>query len=118
MIAQIFIANSRRLLTLPLMRDEAVQRINRNWLAYIGILLLSAGVMLVAVYDLVTRLNYSVVSVLTTIISFASNVLVLTLIGTDTIIASLHRMAERRHLDEQHRHLREESEAKLRQFCG
>jgi hypothetical protein len=118
MIAQVFIANSGRLLTMPLMREEAVQRINRNWLAYIGILLVSAGVMLVGVHDLVTRLNYSMVSVITTVISFASNVLVLTLIGTDTIIANLHRLAERRHLDEQHRHLREESEAKLRQFCG
>jgi hypothetical protein len=118
MLAQIFIANSGRLLTMPLMRDEAVQRINRNWLAYIGILLVSGLIMLVGIYDVVTRLNYSVVSVLTTIVSFASNVLVLTLIGTDTIIANLHRLAERRHLDEQHRHLREESEAKLRQFCG
>jgi hypothetical protein len=118
MLAQVFIAMSGRLLTLPLVRDEAVQRIQRNWLAYIGILLASAGVMLAGVYDLVTRLDYSVVSVLTTIISFAANVLVLTLIGTDTIIANMHRLAERRQHDEQHQHLRAESEAKLRQFCS
>lgn len=118
MAAQVFIANSGRLLTMPLVRDEAVRRINRNWLAYIGILVVSAGVMLAGVYEFVIRLNYSIVSVFTTIMSFASNVLVLTLIGTDTIIANMHRLAERRKLDEQHHHLREESEAKLRQFCG
>jgi hypothetical protein len=118
MTAQIFIALSGRLLTMPLLRDEAQRRIHKYWLAYIGILVLSAGVMLAGVHDFVSRFNYSVVSVLTTIISFASNVLVLTLIGTDTIISNMHRLAERRKIDEQHQHLREESEAKLRQFCG
>ncbi|HUQ02169.1 MAG TPA: hypothetical protein VM261_06705 [Kofleriaceae bacterium] len=118
MTAQIFIALSGRLLTMPLLRDEARHRIHRYWLAYIGILVVSAGVMLTGVYDLVTRINYTPLSIITTILSFASNVLVMTLIGTDAIIANMHRLAERRKLDEQHQHLREESEAKLRQFYG
>lgn len=116
--AQIFIALSGRKLTMPLSHEEARRRIHRYWLGYISVLVIAANTMLVGVYDFVVRLDYSIVSVLTTIMSFASNVLVLTLIGTDTIVANLHRTAERRKLDEQQLHQREESEAKLRQFCG
>lgn len=118
MTAQIFIALSGRTLTMPLSRDEARHRIHRYWLAYIGILVVSAGVMVAGVFDFVRKLDFSMVSVATTILSFMANVLVLTLIGTDTIIANMHRLAERRKLDEQRLALRAESEAKLRQFCG
>jgi hypothetical protein len=118
MTAQIFIALSGRKLTMPLSRDEARTRIHRYWLAYIGILVVSAAIMIAGVFDFVRQLDFSMISVFTTILSFFANVLVLTLIGTDTIIANLHRLAERRKLDEQHLHLREESEQKLRQFAG
>ncbi len=116
--AQIFIALSGRRLTMPLSRDDARHRIHRYWLAYIGLLVVSAGVMLAGVADFVTKLDFSVVSIGTTILSFMANVLVLTLIGTDTIIANMHRLAERRKEDEQRLALRAESETKLRQFCG
>lgn len=118
MTAQIFIALSGRRLTMPLARADARQRVHRYWLAYIGLLLVSAGTMVAGVFDFVRKLDFSLFSVGTTILSFMANVLVLTLIGTDTIIANLHRLAERRKADEQHLHLREESEQKLRQFAG
>lgn len=118
MTAQIFIALSGRKLTMPLSRDEARKRIHRYWLAYIGILVVSAGIMVAGIFDFVRQLDFSMITVFTTILSFMANVLVLTLIGTDTIIANLHRLAERRKLDEQHLHLREDSEQKLRQFAG
>lgn len=118
MIAQIFIAVSGTKLAQPLSRDEARHRIHRYWKAYIAILVISMGVMVAGVFDFVTKLDFSVVSVFTTILAFASNVLVLTLIGTDTIVANLHRLAERRKIDEQNQHLREESEEKLRRFAG
>ena len=118
MAAQIFIALSGRLLTMPLLREDAVARVHRYWLAYILILVCSAGVMLAGVYDFVVKYNYTALSVVTTILSFASHVLLMTLIGTDTIVAAMHRLAERAKIDEQHQRLREESEAKLRRFCG
>ena len=118
MSAQIFIALSGRRLTMPLSHDEARKRVHRYWLAYIGLLVLSAGTMVAGVFDFVRKLDFGWFSVGTTILSFMANVLVLTLIGTDTIIANLHRLAERRKADEQHLHLREESEQKLRQFAG
>ena len=118
MSAQIFIAVSGSKLTMPLSHDEARRRIHRYWMWYIGLLVLSAGVMVAGVFDFVTKLDFSLVSVGTTILSFAANVLVLTLIGTDAIIANMHRVAERRKIDEQQLALRAESEAKLRQFCG
>lgn len=118
MVAQIFIALSGRRLTMPLSRADSRQRIHRYWLAYIGLLVLSGGVMVAGVFDFVRKLDFSMFTVGTTILSFMANVLVLTLIGTDTIIANLHRLAERRKFDEQHLHLREESEEKLRQFAG
>jgi hypothetical protein len=118
MIAQVFIALSGRKLTSPLARDEARKRIHRYWLAYIGLLLVSAGVMIAGVFDFVRRLDYSVFTVFTTILAFMANVLTLTLIGTDAIIANMHRLAERRKIDEQQLHLRDDSENKLRQFAG
>ena len=118
MSAQIFIALSGRRLTMPLSRGEARTRIHRYWLAYIALLVLSAGTMVAGVFDFVRKLDFGFFTVGTTVLSFMANVLVLTLIGTDTIIANLHRLAERRKADEQHLHLREESEQKLRQFNG
>jgi len=118
MLAQIFIALSGSRLAQPLPRDEARKRIHGYWKGYIAILVLSAGVMIAGVFDFVRSLDYSVVSVFTTILAFASNVLLLTLIGTDAIVASLHRLAERRKEDEQRLHLRQESEEKLRRFAG
>ncbi len=116
--AQIFIALSGRTLVMPLSRDDARRRISRHWMAYIGLLAVSGGVMLLGVFDFVTRLDFSAVSIATSIMAFVANVLVLTLIGTDTIIANLHRLAERRRYDEEHLALRAESEARLRRFCG
>jgi hypothetical protein len=118
MTAQIFIAISGAKLTMPLSRDDARARIHRYWMAYIGILVLSAIIMVAGVFDFVRRLDFSIVSVFTTVLAFMANVLVLTLIGTDAIIGNLHRLAERRKADEQHLHLREESELKLRRFAG
>jgi hypothetical protein len=118
MTAQIFIALSGRKLTMPLGRVDARYRIHRYWLAYIVLLVGSAVVMLIGVADFVRKLDFSMFTVGTTILSFMSNVLVLTLIGTDAIIANLHRLAERRAYDEAHEALRLESEAKLRRFCG
>ena len=104
-------------LTWPLSRAASRARIHNYWLAYIGILTVSAGFMLVGVFDFVRKLDFSVVSVGTSVLSFMGNVLVLTLIGTDLIIANLHRLAARRRDDDAAEVLREESEAKLRQFC-
>lgn len=118
MLAQIFIAAAGRKLTAPLSRAASRARIHNYWLAYIGILALSAGFMLTGVFDFVRQLDFSALSVATSVLSFVGNVLVLTLIGTDLIIANLHRRASRLAATEAAVVLREESERKLRQFCS
>jgi hypothetical protein len=118
MAAQVFIALAGRRLTVLLPREDARHRVHRYWLLYIGLLLLSAGIMIAGAFDFVRTLSFTYTTIFTSILSFAANVLTLTLIGTDAIIGNLHRLAERRKIDEQHLALREESEEKLRRFAG
>ena len=116
-IAQIFITTAGMKLIMPLAFWESRIRVHRYWLAYIVILVASAALIVAGAIDFVTKLDFGVVSVLSTAIAFLANVLVLTLIGTDTIVANLFRLS-RRHVDEEQEKLRRESAEKLERFCG
>lgn len=116
-IAQVFITTAGLKLTMPLAFWESRIRVHKYWLAYILILVASAALIVAGAADFVTKLDFGAVSVISTAISFLANVLVLTLIGTDTIVANLHRLSRRR-IDEAQEALRQESVAKLERFCG
>jgi hypothetical protein len=116
-IAQVFITTAGMKLTMPLAFWESRIRVHKYWLAYILILVCSALLIVMGAADFVTKLDFGAVSVISTAISFLANVLVLTLIGTDTIVANLHRLS-RRTIDPAQEALRQESNAKLERFCG
>lgn len=117
MLAQIFVTTAGTRLTMPLSLSDSYVRVHRYWVWYIGILIISAGFLLGGAADFVRKLDFGIVSVFTTTLSFLANVLVLTLIGTDVIIANLHKRARRR-VDPEQEALREESNAKLDRFCS
>ncbi len=55
--AQVFIGASGRRLTVPLSMQESTERIHKSWLAYIAILVVSAGFMVYGLYTFVTALH-------------------------------------------------------------
>ena len=117
MFAQIFIAMSGLKLIKPLTKAEANQRVNRYWMAYILLLVGSAALIVLGMYEFIRLLHFGVVWIGSTILSFIANVLLLTLIGADAIIVNLRRLAELRAEDSDREALRNDAERKLRQFC-
>jgi len=118
LLAQIFIGISGRRLTKPLTVDESNHRIHRTWLAYIGILVVSAIFMVYGLADLIRQLHYGPVRVITGILAFASNVLLDTLVGTDLIVSGMAFFRQRSAPDPRADQLFRESEAKLETFCA
>lgn len=118
MLAQVFIGISGRRLTVPLTVEESYHRIHKTWLAYIGILVVSAAFMIYGLDDFIHELHLGTVRVITGILSFASNVLLDTLIGADAIIAAMAYFRRRSLPDPDHERLMRDAEAKLDVFCA
>jgi hypothetical protein len=116
--AQVFIGASGRRLTVPLSMAESTQRIHKSWLAYIGILVISAGFMVYGLYTFVTELHLGVVRIVTSVLAFVSNVLLDTLIGTDAIVAAMYFFRRRGQADPVREQLMRDAEAKLDVFCA
>lgn len=118
LIAQIFIGISGRRLTVPLSTQESHDRIHKSWLAYISILVVSAGFTVYGLYDFITQMHLGAVRVVTGVLAFVSNVLLDTLIGTDAIITAMAYFRRRGQLDPVREQLMHESEAKIDVFCA
>ena len=118
LIAQVFIGMSGRRLTVPLSAQESHDRIHKSWLAYIGILIVSAGFMVYGLYDFITQLHWGAVRVVTGILAFVSNVLLDTLVGTDAIVSAMAYFRRRGPADPARERLLHEAEAKLDVFCA
>jgi hypothetical protein len=117
LLAQVFIGWSGRRLTTPLTAAESHKRIHSAWLAYIGMLVLSAGLMLYGLADFIAELHIGPVRMVTGVLSFVGNVLVLTLIGTDAIVASMAMFRRKAEPDPVREQLLEDAEKKLTEFC-
>jgi hypothetical protein len=118
MFAQIFIGISGRRLTIPLTMEESNHRIHKSWLAYIGILVVSAAFMIYGLSDLIRELHMGAITVITGVLAFFSNVLLCTLVGTDAITAAMSHFRERGAPDPAHDQLRRDAEHKLDVFCS
>jgi hypothetical protein len=116
--AQVFIGASGRQLTVPLSAQESHDRIHKSWLAYIGILVVSASFMMYGLYDFITQMHWGAVRVVTGILAFVSNVLLDTLVGTDAIVSAMAYFRRRGEIDPARERLLHEAEAKLDVFCG
>jgi hypothetical protein len=118
LLAQVFIALSGRRLTVPLSAQESHDRIHRSWLAYIGILVVSAVFMVYGLYDFITALHLGPVRVVTGVLAFVANVLLDTLIGTDAIVSAMAYFRHRGVHDPSRQRLLDESAAKLDMFVA
>jgi hypothetical protein len=118
LFAQVFIGLSGRQLTVPLSMQESHDRIHKRWLAYIGILVVSASFMVYGLYDFVTQIHLGPVRVVTGILAFVSNVLLDTLIGTDAIVGAMAYFRRRGEASPAQQQMLREAEAKLDVFCA
>ncbi|MDB4958539.1 MAG: hypothetical protein JWO36_6108 [Myxococcales bacterium] len=118
LLAQVFIGVSGRRLTVPLSTQESSDRIHKSWLAYIAILVVSAGFMVYGLSDFIHELNLGKVRVVTGLLALVSNVLLDTLVGTDAIVASMAFFRRRGLPDPQHERLLRDAEAKLDKFVA
>lgn len=118
LLAQIFIGSSGRRLTVPLSTEESYARIHKTWLAYIAILVVSAGFMVYGLFDFIRELHLGYISVVTSVLSFAANVLLDTLIGADAIVSAMAYFRKRTAPDPSHAALLRDAEAKLDVFTA
>jgi hypothetical protein len=115
--AQVYIGWAGRRLTVPLSTQESHDRIHKNWLLYIGIIVVSAGFMMYGLYDFVRQMHWGAVRIATGIMTLISNVLLDTLIGTDAIVSAMAFFRRRGQQDPVREQLLREAEAKLDVFC-
>jgi len=116
LLAQVFIGLSGRRLTVPLTAQESHDRIHRSWLAYIGILVVSAVFMVYGLYDFISELHLGPVRVVTGVLAFVANVLLDTLIGTDAIVSAMAYFRRGGEHDPARERLLDEAAAKLDVF--
>jgi hypothetical protein len=118
LLAQIFIATAGRKFTVPMTNDEASHRIHKSWLAYIGIIVLSAIFMVYGVADFIHEMQLGAWSVVSGVITVVSNVLLDTLVGTDAIITGMAYLRRQAVPDPAHEQLLRDAEAKLAIFTS
>jgi hypothetical protein len=118
LIAQIFIATAGRRFTVPMTNEEANHRIHSSWLAYIGIIVVSAGFMVYGVADFIKEMQLGTWSVISGVLTVASNVLLDTLVGTDAIVTAMSYLKRQAIPDPAHVQLLQDAEAKLQIFTS
>jgi hypothetical protein len=118
LLAQVFIASSGRKLTVPLSTQESSDRIHKSWMAYIGILIVSAVFMVYGLADFIHELHLGMVRVVTGVLAVVSNILLDTLVGTDLIVASMAYFRRRGAPDPAREQLKLDAEYKLDRFVA
>jgi hypothetical protein len=118
LLAQIFIGASGRRLTVPLSTQESYDRIHKTWLLYIGILVISAAFMVYGLFDFIKELHLGYIHVVTSVLSFAANVLLDTLVGADAIVSAMAYFRRKAVPDPTHEQLFRDAEAKLDVFTA
>jgi hypothetical protein len=114
-LGQALLARSGFALARPLTEPEALVHIKRVRAWYMTVMLLSGALIIVAFGTLVWRMNLQWTEVVTAVLKFEANVLMITLIGADLVVTNLDRArgytAGRTHTEEQ-------SELKIAAFVG
>jgi hypothetical protein len=99
----------------PLSEEEALRHIKRVRLYYVTVMIVSAVLIVVALGSLVRSLDLRWADVVTAVLKFESNVLILTMIGADLVITNLDR-ARSQSVDR--RHVEEHAEVKIAAFVS
>ena len=113
--AQLALGRAGYRLAKPVTHDEAVQMVKKARAAYLTSMLAFGACLLVALGSLAGKLG--VTTIVTTALSFETNVLILTLIGSDLVITSLAR-ARGLQAGNDTTHLVAESDRQLAAFVG
>ncbi|HUS64829.1 MAG TPA: hypothetical protein VMZ28_09825 [Kofleriaceae bacterium] len=112
---QAILARAGFALAQPLTEEEALRHIKKVRLYYVTVMLISAALIVVALGSLVSQFNLRVADVITAVLKFESNVLILTMIGADLVITNLDR-ARSQSVDR--RHVEEHAEVKIAAFVS
>jgi len=88
---QALLARAGYALAQPLSEDEAVIQVGRVRRMYVSVMVGSGILIMIAIWSLVDMLHLSRIDVFLTILKFETNVLVLTMIGSDLVITHLDR---------------------------
>jgi hypothetical protein len=112
---QIILARAGFSLTRPMGEAEAVKNIRRVRVVYLSVMISSAILIVVALSQLVNLLNMRATDVITAVMKFETNVLVLTMIGADLVITNLDRA--RKHTIGQG-HVEEQADVKIAAFVS
>ena len=114
-VGQAVLARSGFRLARPLSEAEAVRYIKQVRLIYMLTLLLSAVLIVAALFSLVRTLDMRLSDVVLAVLKFESNVLMLTLIGADLVVTNLDRA---RTYTAGADHVEEDAELKIAAFVG
>jgi hypothetical protein len=114
-IGQGMLARAGYALARPLTEPEALVHIKRVRAWYTTVMLLSAGLIVVALSALVWQMNLQWTDVVTAVLKFEANVLMITLIGADLVVTNLDRA---RGMTAGRVHTEEQSELKIAAFVG
>lgn len=102
---QALLARAGFALAQPLSEQEALVHIKRVRRYYVTVMVVSAVLIVVALGSLVNQLNLRWADVVTAVLKFETNVLILTMIGADLVITNLDRArsqtAGRGHVEDQ-----------------
>ncbi len=114
-VAQANLARAGFALAKPLEESEALKHIKKIRRYYVGTMLLSAILIIVALGSLVAQLNLRATDVVTAVMKFESNVLILTMIGADLVVTNLDRA---RNYTAGRNHVEEQTEVKIAAFVS
>jgi hypothetical protein len=112
---QAMLARSGFALAHPLTQDEALVAIKRVRTVYLTVMIASAILLVIALGSLVVQLKMSALDVIMSVLKFETNVLILTLIGSDLVITHLD-MARAKTAGRDH--VEDEAEAKIAAFVS
>jgi hypothetical protein len=90
-IGQVMLGRAGFKLARPMGEAEAIAQIKKVRKIYITTMLLSAGFIIAALYNLVSMLNLKITDVLLAIVKFETNVMVLTMVFSDLVVTNLDR---------------------------
>ena len=110
---QVILSRAALSLARPLLAEEALARTRRVRATYLAVMIISAILIVIAMWALVKRLDMRVTDIITAIMKFETNVLVLTMVGSDLVITNLGRA---RDLTVGEGHVEEQTDAQLVSF--
>lgn len=114
-IGQTVLARAGFGLARPLTEEEALKHIKRVRVYYVTVMVVSAVLIVVALGSLVEQFNMRIADVITAVLKFEANVLILTMIGADLVITNLDRA---RIQTEGRAHVEEQTDVKIAAFVS